>query len=130
MQNWGFGENNCGNKTNLSQKGDIRRKGGVVVSADKPFLLDITGRCSVTIGGKVFDTVRVMDIETYNDGTVSEQYLDQNGRTVLWRRFNRDDWAADRYGKFWSDLLPEYERLTINGQTYVHWYDCITDYIL
>ena len=25
---------------------------------------------------------------------------------------------------------PEYERIDINGQTYVHWYDCISDYIL
>lgn len=26
--------------------------------------------------------------------------------------------------------LPENDRLTINGTLYVHWYDCITDYIL
>ena len=35
----------------------------------------------------------------------------------------------DRYGKPWTELLPDSERLTINGRTYVHWYDCITDYI-
>lgn len=128
--NWGFGENNCGNETNLSAKGDIRRKGNTITTADKEFLLDIVGRYTVTIGGKRYDTVCVMDIETYNSGVVSEQFLDKNGRTILWRRFNRDDWAIDHYGKKWSELLPENDRLTVNGTTYVEWYDCITDYIL
>ena len=68
--------------------------------------------------------------ETYNCGVVSEQFLDKNGKTILWRRYNRDDWAIDRYKKPWSEQLPENDRLTVNGTTYVHWYDCITDYIL
>lgn len=130
MPNWGFGEDNCGNETNLSPKGDILRDGSVIRSTDKPFLLDIVGRYIVTINGKHYDTVCVMDIETYNSGVVSEQFLDKNGRTILWRRFNRDDWAYAHYGKKWSEQLPDNERLTINGTTYVHWYDCITDYIL
>lgn len=130
LPNWGFGENNCGNETNLSPKGDIQRSGTVVNSVDKDFLLDIVGRYTVTIGGKRYDTVCVMDIETYNCGVVSEQFLDQNGKTILWRRFNRDDWAIEHYKKKWSEQLPENDRLTVNGVTYVHWYDCITDYIL
>lgn len=130
LPNWGYGENNCGNEIHLAPKGDIRRDGSVVTCADKPFLLDIVGRCAVTIGGKRYDTVRVMDIETDNSGVVSEQFLDKNGRTILWRRFNRDDWAIGRYKTPWTKQLPDNERLTINGVTYVHWYDCITDYIL
>lgn len=130
LPNWGFGEDNCGNETNLKPKGDIQRTGTVVTSVSKDFLLDIVGRYTVTIGGKRYDTVCVMDIETYNCGVVSEQFLDKNGRTILWRRFNRDDWAIDRYKKKWSELLPGNDRLTVNGVTYVHWYDCITDYIL
>ena len=47
-----------------------------------------------------------------------------------WRRFNRNDWMLENYGRPWTELLPENERLTINGETFVHWYDCITDYIL
>ena len=82
------------------------------------------------IGGKRYDTICVMDMETYNGGVASEQFLDQEGRTVLWRRFNRNDWAIERYGRPWSELLPENERITVNGETYVHWYDCITDHIL
>ena len=130
LPNWGFGEDNIGNETNLAPKGDIRRAGSVVTGADRDFLLDIVGRYTVAIGGTRYDTVCVMDVETYNNGVVSEQFLDSSGRTVLWRRFNRDDWALDRFGKPWSEQLPQNERLTVNGRTYVHWYDCITDYIL
>lgn len=130
LPNWGFGENNCGNETNLAPKGEIHREGNVVTAEDKDFLLDIVGRYTVTIGGKQYDTVCVLDVEAGGCGVVSEQFLDKNGRTILWRRFNRDDWAQDTYKKPWSQLLPENDRLTVNGATYVHWYDCITDYIL
>ncbi len=130
LDNWGFGEDNCGNETNLVPKGDITREGSVITAKDKKFLLDVVGRYTVRINEKKYDTVCVVDIETYNDGTMSEQFLDRNGRTILWRRFNHNTWAIDRYGKPWSELLPENERMTVNGETYVHWYDCITDYIL
>lgn len=130
LGNWGFGENNCGNETHISPKGDIVRKENTITTATKPFLLDIVGRFYVTIGGKEYDTICIMDIETYNLGVVSEQYLDKNGRTILWRRFNRDDWAYNHYKQKWSEKLPNNERITVNGETYVHWYDCITDYIL
>ncbi len=130
IPNWGFGENNCGNEVNLSVKGDIIRNGSKITAVDKLFLLDIVGRYEVKIGGKVYDTICVMDIETYDGGVVSEQYLDKNGRTVLWRRFNRNDWAKDRYKKNWTEILPDNECITVNGEVYVHWYDCITDYIL
>lgn len=130
LPNWGFGEDNCGNETNLTVKGDIIRNGTIVTTKQKDFLLDIVGRYSVTIGGKSYDTVCVMDIETYNSGVVSEQFLDRNGKTILWRRFNRDDWAMETYHKKWSEQLPDNDRLTVNGTTYVHWYDCITEYIL
>lgn len=114
----------------LSQRRYFIRRGSIITTADKPFLLDIAGRFQVTIAGKEYDTVCVMDIETYNPGVASEQYLDKNGRTILWRRFNRDDWAYNYYKQRWSEKLPDNERITVNGETYVHWYDCITDYIL
>ena len=82
-------------------------------------------RPRVTLDGAVYDTVCLMDLGMYQEGVVSEQYLDRSGRTVLWRRFNRDDWALDRYGKRWSELLSENERIAVNGQTFVHWYDCL-----
>ena len=131
LNNWGFGEDNCGNEINLVRKGLLRRDGDAITTPPVREVLDVVGRYAVTINGKRYDTVCVMDVELYNEAVVSEQYIDQNGRTVLWRRFNRDNWAIDRFGgKPWSEKLPDNERITINGETYVHWYDCISDYIL
>lgn len=131
LDNWGFGEDNCGNETHIAPKGDVIREGNAVTTKDKPFLLDVVGRYTVSICGRTYDTVCVMDPDNYcGKGTVSEQYLDRNGRTVLWRRFNADDWCFDRYKKRWSEMYPENETLTVNGKIYVHWYDCLTDYVL
>lgn len=127
---WGYGEDNCGNETHLCPKGIITREGNQVHCPDKRFMLDLTDRCILTIGGKTYDTVCLMNIESLSLGVISEQYLDCHGRTVLWRRFNKDDWAFHRYQQKWTEKLPDNERLIINGETYVHWYDCISDYIL
>ena len=131
LNNWGFGEDNCGNETNLRPKGQITRDGNVLTdhSATKE-AMDVVGRYDVTIGGKRYDTLCVIMHEAYMGGMASEQFIDQNGRTVLWRRFNADDWHLDRYGKCWSEMLPDSETLVINGKTYVRWYDFITSYIL
>ncbi|MBP3520548.1 MAG: sigma-70 family RNA polymerase sigma factor [Oscillospiraceae bacterium] len=132
LDNWGFGPDNCGQETALRRKGILTRDGNTITGEMLPNLqsLDIVGRYRITINGKTYDTVCVMDIECFDDAVASEQFVDQNGRTVLWRRFNKNDWAFHRYGKLWTELLPDNERILVNGQTYVHWYDCITDYIL
>ena len=125
MNNWGFGEDNCGTPIHRERRGIITRSGSVITAAVDSSCMDVVGRCDLTIDGKTFDTICIMDLGMYEEGMVSEQYLDHDGRTVLWRRFNQDDWAVDRYGKKWSELLPENEQITINGQRHVHWYDCI-----
>ena len=129
INNWGFGEDNCGNEVNLTAKGLLDRTENMVIGQTEKETVDVVGRYMVTIGNKSYDTICVMDIQCFNDGVASEQYLDKNGRTILWRRFNKNDWAKKRYGKTWTEMLPENERLIINGETYVHWYDCVTDYI-
>lgn len=132
LDNWGFGPDNRGNETDLRRKGVLTREGDAVTGELKPDLQsqDVVGRYEVTLGGKTYDTVCVMDVECFNDAVASEQFIDKTGRTVLWRRFNRNDWAFKRYGRLWTDMLPTNPRLTVNGETYVHWYDCLTDYIL
>lgn len=129
LSNWGFGPNNCGNEVNLTPKGLIRKDGPILTVAETDWPLDVVGRYTVTIGGKSYDTVCVIDHGCYG-GITSETYLDANGRTILWRRFNRNDWALDHFHKLWTEQLPDNERITVNGVTHVHWYDCITDYIL
>lgn len=131
LNNWGFGPDNCGNETNLIPKGLLTREGNAVIGHTPKEVVDIVGRYRVTINGKTYDTVCVMDIQCFNDAVASEQYVDENGRTVLWRRFNRNNWEMDRFGgQLWSEKLPDNERITVNGEIYVHWYDCISDYIL
>ena len=131
LNNWGFGEDNCGTEIDLKPKGLLHREGNKVTAPAAKEVMDVVGRYAVTICGKTYDTVCVMDVELYSEAVATEQYVDKNGRTVLWRRFNRDDWAIDRFGgKLWSEKLPDNERMTINGETYVHWYDCLTDYVL
>lgn len=129
LNNWGFGENNCGNEVDLSAKGLLKRNGNVIEGHTQKETVDVVGRYTVSVCGKTYDTICVMDIQCFNDGVVSEQYLDKNGRTVLWRRFNHNNWAGKRYGKPWVELLPENERLIVNGETYVHWYDCVSNYV-
>ncbi len=124
MSNWGFGEDNRGMPVHLEALGKIRRT-GAHIQTEAGTCMDIAGRCELTLNGIQHDTICLMDLGMYMEGIVSEQFLNHDGQTLLWRRFNRDDWALDRYGKKWSELLPENERLTVNGQTYVHWYDCI-----
>ena len=130
MNNWGFGEDNCGNKILIEPNNLIKREGSQITKTVEKEVLDVVGRYTVEIGDKSYDTVCVMDLGHFNNAIAIEQYIDKNGRTILWRRFNRDDWALKRYKKKWSEQLPENERLIINGETYVHWYDCITDYII
>ena len=131
LQNWGFGEDNCGNEINLRAKGHIKRDGAVITTEpSRVELMDIAGRYNVRIGDAVYDTVLHIDLGMYNEGVMSESYIDKTGRTVLWRRFNRDEWKLAQYGKRWSEALPENEQVTVNGETYVHWYSCLTDYVL
>lgn len=121
---YGIGENNCGFAVERKMQGEILLKGESLEQVTPNIhISDIVGRYTVKMNGQTYDTVRLVFVE---DGMLSEQYIDKNGRTVLWRRYNRHDW----HGKDWEALLPQNDRLTVNGETYVHWYDCITDYIL
>ena len=123
-----IGEDNCGFEVDRCHKGVITACGNELVTSQKDDVSDIVGRYDVTIDDKSYDTVRLIDIQSSNGSyMMCEYYLDKNGRTVLWRRFNRDDWAIERYGRKWTEILPDSERLNINGEVYVHWYDCMTD---
>ena len=127
-KNWGYGDDNCGKETNLSQKGIVKRNGDNIISITKA--MDIVGRYIVEINGKTYDTVCLIDVETYDDNVVTQQYIDQNGRTVLWRRFNANDYKFEKYNQLWSEKLPNNEKIKVNDKIYVHWYDCISSYIM
>ena len=123
---WGFGEDNCGRKIHLKKKGEIVRDGSSITCAEKQYPVeDVVGRYTVTVGKNKYDTICLFCVEPSDSKIVTEQYIEKDGRTVLWRRFNRNDWGFGRYGKLWTELCPENERLTVNGDIYVHWYDSL-----
>lgn len=131
LPNWGFGADNCGREIHMRPQGIISRQGNVVnYSSNAVGLIDIVGRYRVELGDRSFDTVLAMDIQPENGGVMTESYLDRNGRTVLWRRFNGNTWPQSGSKTPWSDRLPINEQVTINGEVFVHWYDCLSDYIL
>ncbi|MBQ1307836.1 MAG: sigma-70 family RNA polymerase sigma factor [Erysipelotrichaceae bacterium] len=132
LNNWGFGPDNIGNETHLRQKGLITRNGNVITTQDNKETMDVVGRYDVTINGKTYDTICLMDVCTYDEYTVSEQYIDRNGHTVLWRRFNRKNrrWLFDRFESVDGLKLQGNEKLIVNGEECLHWYDCITEYVL
>ena len=124
LANWGVGEDNRGNSIHPVPRGLITRRGSDY-AAVRDGVLDVVGRCILTLDGKEHDCIAVMDLAAYAEGVASLQFLNREGRTVLWQRYNRDDWELQRYGKRWSELLPGNERITVNGAAYVHWYDCL-----
>jgi len=128
---YGIGEDNCGFPINRVSEGKIQETAeGMVFSVDTD-TSDIVGCFKVTLGEKVYETVRLVDFQnSTNGGMLVEYYLDKNGRTILWRRFNANNWAKKRYRKSWTEMLPKNERMIVNGEIYVHWYDCVTDYFL
>ena len=111
---------------NIKPRGIITRAGDDII-AGTGSVTDCVGRYTVHFADKVYDTNLLISI--FNDGPLTEQYIDKNGRTILWRRFNRDDWAIERYGQKWSERFAKNDRINVNGIIYVHWYDCISDYI-
>lgn len=127
LARYSIGENNIGRKIHQEAKGIAQVNPDGTITVGKEECPDIIGRYNVTIGPRVFDTVALLEV---CEGIMTISYIDQNGRTVLFRRYNRFDWKADRYKSLWTEKLPESEVLIINGDKYVHWYDCISDYVL
>ena len=125
MDNWGAGENNQGNPVYWAPRGIIRRQGDAIECGRTGECSDVTGRYEVTLDGETYDTVCILSLRALGEDVVSEQYVDAKGHTVLWRRFNGNEWRIARYGRPWTELLPGNERITADGRVYVHWYDCL-----
>lgn len=90
------------------------------------------GAWEVTVGERSFRCLRVIDVGRPPSETdvLIEAFLDERGRTVLARRYNGRDWARERHETPWDQRLPHAQRLQIDGATFVHWYDCVTDVAL
>lgn len=132
LKNYGIGENNCGRETRQSAKGNavLHPDGSITVNEKiiETGESDLIGRFTVTIGNKSYDTVAMLSLDC--NSILVLQYVTQDGRTVLFRRFNRYDWQQERYGAPWTEKLPDSETVMLNGHVYVHWYDCMPEKVL
>jgi len=127
---WGYGENNCGFEL-------LQRKTGAIKCNDKGELFkedidihnsDIVGRYEVIIGNKKYDTIRQIYFNSH--GEIVENYINTEGQVVLFKRFNRFNWRYQKgYDKLWTDMLPYSDRIILNNETYVHWYNCLPEYV-
>ena len=118
----------------------IEDKGHLTERSDAPRLFS-SGLFDVRIGGRIgergFECMRVFDLEadvTESD-TLVLSYLNREGRTVLFRRYDGNRWGKldqppHRTGgteMTWEEDLPHAHRLVIDGMTYVHQWDYLTE---
>ena len=96
-----------------------RRPGIPAVFAD--------GVYAVHLGERSFTCTRVVEME--KDATeldvVVLAFVDANGRTLLFRRYDGNRRVTGAESQRREDLLPHADRLVIDGMTFVHSYDYI-----
>ena len=109
--------------------------GSLARQADAPEVMG-AGAFDVHIGRQHFTCLRVFEIEkeASERDVMVEAYITQAGRTVLFRRYNGNRWAKKdapphNWGEemTWEEDLPHTNRTVIDGVTYVHYYDNLTD---
>lgn len=88
------------------------------------------GIFSVHIGGNQFTCLRVLEFEddvNAKGAVLTESYITREGRTVLTRHHCRPDFVD--VAEFEVIVEPS-EQLLIDGATFVHWYDTLTNLAL
>ena len=83
----------------------------------------------VKVGDRSFACLRALDVggELSEEGMLVEAFLDRKGRSVLFRRYNGRKWKTEEGKPDWTEKLPDDSRIVVDGVTFVHWYDCLTD---
>ena len=104
--------------TRLKPEGLIRKNGSCVTVSDPSVISDVVGKYRVTMNGKEYDTVLVINTED-PEQVVTESYIGMDGHTVLFRQFITENLAVQLQGSS--------EVLTVNGRAYYHAADCIRD---
>ena len=107
LRHWGSGEENIG------------------YPIHRP-IEELDGRFRVTIRGKIHETMRLRAYGKQDSRGFHDRYLNAEGRTVLWREFALPASLPERgYAVGEQAETVEYE-----GKAYVHWFDCIQDFVL
>lgn len=86
------------------------------------------GLFTVEIGAKRFTCLRVLECDIANEvDTLVACYLTREGRTVLVRRYKRPSFVQTAE---FPVILDETDPLVVDGLTFLHWYDTITNLAL
>lgn len=86
------------------------------------------GVFAVTVGEASFRCTRVVEMSLIPEpwDVVIVAYVDANGRTVLFRRYDDARRDIPDESRTRLEVLPQAERLVIDGCTYVHSFDYLT----
>jgi len=126
QKNWGFGLDNAGEETLKKPRGAIIEESParLMTTIRQAHIEDVAGRYTVRIGRREFDAIRL--IYMTEEGTLCENFVTGRGRSIFFRRFNRDDWRSEKPGFVrWTERFPQAERLWVDENEYVLWYICI-----
>lgn len=94
------------------------------------------GAYDVSVNETEYRCLRVIQVP--DNGALVEAYVNAEGRTILWRRYNAaPQWSKERLrGPYQPAGAVERlmdlgnHRLVFNGIEFYHWYDCMTDTVL
>ena len=97
---------------------------------DRAALLNGTGAglFTVGIGAKRLPCLRVIECDIENEiDTLVISYFTQEGRMVLVQRYKRPSFVQTAQ---FPVTLDETDRLVVDGLTFLHWYDTLTNFAL
>lgn len=111
----------------IEKRGLINKCGNNISFTDKDVCSDAVGRYTVTMNGKEYDTVLVVNVSGHDAGVVTEEYLALDGSSILFRRFDKGTLSRVQGEKCFSEYLPDSERIFVNGDKFVLWIDTISE---
>ena len=120
-----------GSERTVAATGAIVGKGNEVWFARGFEGKDVVGAYEVTIGDKTYHTMCYMSIVNWEGklNEIHENYIDQTGRTVLMRGFERNDWVLKDMQRQYGDNIPQEEILVVNGEVFIHSFDKVSEYV-
>jgi hypothetical protein len=132
-ENWGRGARRIRQSGRFKQQSDgsLDQIAEYLVPGETTEAMDV---CKVTIGDRSFSCLRVLSLDhTFNENSVMiEAYLSRESRTLLCRRYNGIQWNRGPGSAYadkppWDERFPDHNRIVIDGVTFVHWYDDLSD---
>lgn len=126
FERWGRSQRRLADRGHLTCKGDgvWELKSGCDFACDGPY--------AVKIGDQTLAALRCLDLtlnqDNPNASILMEAFITRDGHTLLTRRYNAPLWQIREDGSggsSWDKRFPHHMRLTVNGITFVHWYDAV-----